>query len=131
MSPLWYPIPGKRSFVIGDAVTPLKTTFPITDTVGTGEDQSSAGDLLGLGTRRISGSRRPRQGGAALTSNPTRRRPRSLRAAEWVDAARQQGGRGDGADRQDMPGDVTDEPERAQGTTVPTLTISMKRAPPS
>jgi hypothetical protein len=36
MSPLWYPNSWEASFAVGDSVTPLETTFPITDTVGTG-----------------------------------------------------------------------------------------------
>ena len=51
MSPLWYPNSWEASLVVGDAVTPLKTTFPITDTVGTGNKTIEAQAVwLGLGT---------------------------------------------------------------------------------
>jgi hypothetical protein len=50
MSPLWYPNSWETSLVVGESVTPLKTTFPITDTVGTGANTVEAPAIwLGLG----------------------------------------------------------------------------------
>src|SRR5580704_563236 len=38
MTLLWYPNSWEASLIVRGTATPLKTTFPITDTVGTGKD---------------------------------------------------------------------------------------------
>src|SRR5229473_5839104 len=51
MTPLWYPNSWEANLIVGGTVTPLTTTFPITDTVGTGASTIEAPAIwLGLGT---------------------------------------------------------------------------------
>jgi hypothetical protein len=127
MSPLWYPNSWEASFVVGDAVTPLKTIFPITDTVGTGGKTIEAPAIwLGLGTpadfkdRDISGK------AVLLYSNPT---PGGRdHFARWSGSMLRANKAGAAMVLivMDIPGNVTTEPEAGAGTTVPTLTVSMK-----
>jgi len=127
MSPLWYPNSWEASFAVGDSVTPLKTTFPITDTVGTGANIIEAPAIwLGLGTpadfkdRNVSGK------AVLLYSNPT---PGGRdHFARWSGSMMRANKAGAAMVLivMDIPGNVTTEPEAGAGTTVPTLTISMK-----
>src|ERR1700676_4774618 len=72
MSPLWYPNSWETSLVVGESVTPLKTTFPITDTVGTGANTVEAPAIwLGLGTPADFRDRDVRGKAVLLYSNPT------------------------------------------------------------
>ena len=72
MSPLWYPNSWEASFAVGDSVTPLKTTFPITDTVGTGRNIIEVPAIwLGLGTPADFKDRNVRGKAVLLYSNPT------------------------------------------------------------
>ena len=127
MSPLWYPNSWEASFVIGDAVTPLKTTFPITDTVGTGGKTIEAPAIwLGLGTPADFKDRDVRSKAVLLYSNPT---PGGRdHFARWSGSMLRANKAGAAMVLivMDIPGDVTTEPEAGAGTTVPTLTISMK-----
>jgi hypothetical protein len=127
MSPLWYPNSWEASFVVGDAVTPLKTTFPITDTVGTGAKTIEAPAIwLGLGTQADFKDRDVSGKAVLLYSNPT---PGGRdHFARWSGSMMRANKAGAAMVLivMDIPGNVTTEPEAGAGTTVPTLTISMK-----
>jgi hypothetical protein len=127
MSPLWYPNSWEASFRVGDAVTKLKTTFPITDTVGTGANAVEAPAIwLGLGTPADFRDRDVRGKAVLLYSTPT---PGGRdHTARWSGSMMRANKAGAAMVLivMDIPGDVTTEPEAGQGTTVPTLTISMK-----
>lgn len=127
MSPLWYPNSWEASFVVGDTATPLKTTFPITDTVGTGGKGIEAPAIwLGLGTPADFKDRDVHGKAVLLYSSPTpggrdhfARWSGSMLRANKAGAAM-------ALIVMDIPGNVTTEPEAGAGTTVPTLTIGMK-----
>jgi hypothetical protein len=127
MSPLWYPNAWEASSVVGDAVTPLTTTFPITDTVGTGGKTIEAPAIwLGLGTPADFKDRDVRGKAVVLYSNPT---PGGRdHVARWSGSMMRANRAGAAMVLivMDIPGNVTTEPEGGAGTTVPTLTISMK-----
>jgi hypothetical protein len=127
MSPLWYPSSWQASLVAGDAVTPLKTTFPITGTVGTGGKMIEAPAIwLGLGTLADFRDRDVRGKAVLLYSNPT---PGGRdHFARWSGSMMRANSAGAAMVLivMDIPGDITTEPEAGAGTTVPTLTISMK-----
>jgi Peptidase family M28/PA domain len=127
MSPLWYPNSWEASLVVGDAVTPLRTTFPITDTVGTGNKTIEAPAIwLGLGTPADFRDRDVRGKAVLLYSNPT---PGGRdHFARWSGSMMRANKAGAAMVLivMDIPGNVTTEPEAGAGTTVPTLTISMK-----
>jgi Peptidase family M28 len=126
MSPLWYPNSWDASFTIGDSVTPLKTTFPITDTVGTGANAIEAPAIwLGLGTPADFKDRDVRGKAVVLYSSPT---PGGRdHTARWNGSMLRANKAGAAMVFivMDIPGNVTTEPEAGQGTTVPTMTISM------
>jgi Peptidase family M28 len=127
MSPLWYPNSWDASFVVGDAVTPLKTTFPITDTVGTsGKTVEAQAVWLGLGTLADFRDRDIRGKAVLLYSNPTPGGRDHI--ARWSGSMMRANTAGAAMVLivMDIPGNVTTEPEAGAGTTVPTLTISMK-----
>jgi hypothetical protein len=127
MTPLWYPNSWEASFVVGDAATQLKTTFPITDTVGTGGKAIEAPAIwLGLGTPADFRDRDVRGKAVLLYSNPT---PGGRdHFARWSGSMLRANKAGAAMVLivMDIPGNVTTEPEAGAGTTVPTLTISMK-----
>jgi hypothetical protein len=127
MSPLWYPNSWEASLVVGDAVTPLKTTFPITDTVGTDNKTIQAQAVwLGLGTPADFKDRDVRGKAVVLYSNPT---PGGRdHFARWSGSMMRANKAGAAVVLivMDIPGNVTTEPEAGAGTTVPTLTISMQ-----
>ena len=127
MSPLWYPNSWEANLVVGDAVTPLKTTFPITDTVGTGNKTIEAPAIwLGLGTPADFKDRDVRGKAVILYSNPT---PGGRdHFARWSGSMMRANKAGAAMVLivMDIPGNVTIEPEAGAGTTVPTLTIGMK-----
>jgi peptidase M28-like protein len=127
MSPLWYPNSWDASFVAGDAVTPLKTTFPITDAVGTaGKTIEAPAIWLGLGTPADFKDRDVRGKAVILYSNPTPGGRDHL--ARWSGSMMRANKAGAAMVLivMDIPGSVTTEPEAGAGTTVPTLTIGMK-----
>jgi hypothetical protein len=127
MSPLWYPNSWEASFFVGDAATSLKTTFPITDTVGTGGKTIEAPAIwLGLGTPADFKDRDVRGKAVLLYSFPT---PGGRdHFARWSGSMLRANKAGSAMVLilMDIPGNVTTEPEAGMGTTVPTLTISMK-----
>ena len=127
MSPLWYPNSWEASLVAGDAVTPLKTTFPITDTVGTaGKTIEAPAIWLGLGTPADFSDRDVRGKAVLLYSSPT---PGGRdHTARWSGSMLRANKAGAALVLivMDIPGNVTTEPEAGQGTTVPTMTISLK-----
>jgi hypothetical protein len=127
MTPLWYPNSWEASFVFGDAATSLKTTFPITDTVGTGGKTIEAPAIwLGLGTPADFRDRDVRGKAVLLYSSPT---PGGRdHFARWSGSMLRANKAGAAMVLivMDIPGNVTTEPEAGAGTTVPTLTISMK-----
>jgi PA domain len=106
---------------------PLKTTFPITDTVGTGKDAITAPAIwLGLGTPADFKDRDVRGKAVLLYSAPT---PGGRdHTARWSGSMLRANKAGAAMVLivMDNPGNVVTEPEAGQGTTVPTLTISMK-----
>jgi hypothetical protein len=127
MSPLWYPNSWEASLVAGDVVTPLKTTFPITDTVGTGGKPIEAPAIwLGLGTPADFKDRDVRGKAVLLYSNPTPggRDHFALWSGSMMRANK--AGAAFVLIVMDIPGNITTEPEAGAGTIVPTLTISMK-----
>jgi peptidase M28-like protein len=127
MSPLWYPNSWEASLIVGGAATPLKTTFPITDTVGTGAAAITAPAIwLGLGTPADFKDRDVRGKAVLLYSMPT---PGGRdHTARWSGSMLRANKAGAAMVLvvMDNPGSVTTEPEAGAGTTVPTLTIGMK-----
>jgi hypothetical protein len=127
MVPLWYPNSWEANFVVGGAATPLKTTFPITDTVGTGGKTIEAPAIwLGLGTPADFRDRDVRGKAVLLYSSPT---PGGRdHFARWSGSMLRANKAGAAMVFivMDIPGNVTTEPEAGAGTTAPTLTISMK-----
>jgi hypothetical protein len=127
MSPLWYPNSWEASLVVGGTATALKTTFPITDTVGTGRDTITAPAIwLGLGTPADFKDRDVRGKAVLLYSMPT---PGGRdHTARWSGSMLRANKAGAAIVLivMDNPGSVTTEPEAGAGTTVPTLTIGMK-----
>jgi len=127
MSPLWYPNSWEANLVVGGAVTPLKTTFPITDSVGTGANTIEAPAIwLGLGTPADFRDRDIRGKAVLLYSSPT---PGGRdHTARWSGSMLRANKAGAALVLivMDIPGNVTTEPEAGQGTTVPTMTISLK-----
>jgi peptidase M28-like protein len=126
MPPLWYPNSWEASFAVGDSVMPLKTTFPITDTIGTGAKTIEAPAIwLGLGTPADFKDRDVRGKAVLLYSNPTPGGRDHL--ARWSGSMLRANKAGAAMVLvvMDIPGNVTTEPEAGAGTTVPTLTISM------
>jgi hypothetical protein len=127
MSPLWYPNSWEASFVAGDTATPLKTVFPITDTVGTAGNTIEAQAIwLGLGTPADFRDRDVHGKAVLVYSNPT---PGGRdHFARWSGSMMRANKAGATMVLivMDIPGNVTTEPEAGAGTTVPTLTISMK-----
>jgi Peptidase family M28 len=127
MTPVWYPNSWEANAIIGGTAQPLKTTFPITDTVGTGADAISAPAIwLGLGTAADFKDRDVRGKAVLLYSMPT---PGGRdHTARWSGSMLRANKAGAAMVFivMDNPGGVTTEPEAGQGTTVPTLTISMK-----
>jgi hypothetical protein len=127
MSPLWYPNSWEASLIVRGTATPLKTTFPITDTVGTGKDAITAPAIwLGLGTPADFKDRDVRGKAVLLYSAPT---PGGRdHTARWSGSMLRANKAGAAMVLivMDNPGNVVTEPEAGQGTTVPTLTISMK-----
>jgi peptidase M28-like protein len=127
MTPLWYPNSWAASLVVGGAATPLKTAFPITDTVGTGGKTIEAPAMwLGLGTPADFKDRDVRGKAVVLYSAPT---PGGRdHVARWSGSMLRanQAGAAFVLIMMDNPGNVTTEPEAGNGTTVPTLTISRR-----
>jgi Peptidase family M28 len=127
MTPLWYANSWEASLAVGDAVTPLKTTFPITDTVGTnGKTIEAQAVWLGLGTEADFKDRDVKGKAVLLYSNPTPGGRDHL--ARWNGSMMRANKAGTAMVLivMDIPGNVTTEPEAGAGTTVPTLTISLK-----
>jgi hypothetical protein len=127
MLPLWYPNSWETDLVIGGTVTKLRTTFPITDTVGTGKEIITAPAIwLGLGTAADFKDRDVSKKAVLLYSMPT---PGGRdHTARWNGSMLRANKAGAAMVFivMDNPGNVTTEPEAGAGTTVPTLTISMK-----
>jgi hypothetical protein len=127
MQPLWYPNSWEASLVVDGIATKLNTTFPITDTVGTGTATIVAPAIwLGLGTAADFKDRDVRGKAVLLYSAPTPGGRDHM--ARWSGSMLRANKAGAAMVFivMDVPGNVTSEPEAGRGTTVPTLTIGMK-----
>lgn len=127
MQPFWYPNSWETNLIVGGKTTRLATTFPITDTVGTGAEPITAPAVwLGLGTPADFKDRDVRGKAVVLYSAPTPGGRDHI--ARWSGSMMRanQAGAAMVLIVMDVPGNVTTEPEAGKSTTVPTLTVSMK-----
>ncbi len=125
MKELWYPESWKAEFTISGKTTALKTTFPINETVGTPPAGISAQAVwVGLGTEADLIGREIKGKAVFIYSVPT---PGGRdHSAAWNGAVRRVNEAGAALVFVVMgfPGNAISNPEGANGTRAPTLTIS-------
>lgn len=128
MQPFWYPNSWETSLIVGGKATKLATSFPITDTPGTPDNSTITAPAVwvGLGTPADFRDRDVRGKAVILYSSPTPGGRDHI--ARWSGSMMRANKAGAAMVLivMDMPGNVTTEPEAGKGTTVPTLTVSLK-----
>jgi hypothetical protein len=126
MKPLWYPDSWKAEVTTAGKPSPLKTTFPINETVGTPPNGITAQAVwVGLGTAADLMGRDIKDKAVFIYSIPT---PGGRdHSAAWNGAMRRAnaGGAALVFIVMGFPGDAIGNPEGANGTRAPTLTISV------
>ena len=126
MKPLWYPESWKAEASLGGTTTTLKSTFPINGTVGTAAAGVSASAVwVGLGTAADLKGRDIKDKAVFIYSIPT---PGGRdHSAAWNGAMRRanEGGAALVFVIMGFPGNAISNPEGAEGTRVPTFTISL------
>lgn len=125
MPPLWYPSSWKAEMTVDGSAIPLKSVFPLVDTVGTAPAGVTAEAVwVGLGTDADFLGRDVRGKAVFIYSVAT---PGGRdHSAQWNGAIKRANAAGAAMVLVAMgfPGDAVTEPEAGAGTTAPTFTVS-------